>query len=77
MPGDHITCPDCQGWPSCETGMLCMTCGGDGQIWQEFSDDVEEGFDAGEWTDTPKVVNVGDELHQILGEALKAAETKR
>lgn len=54
MAGDYITCPDCNGWPSCETGMLCTTCGDDGQIWNEFpDDDYDEGFDAGEWNNVP------------------------
>lgn len=52
MPGEFVTCPDCQGWPSCETGMLCLTCGDDGQIWEEYAD-IEEGFDAGEWNNIP------------------------
>lgn len=41
MPGEFITCPDCKGWPSCETGMLCLTCGDDGQIWDEQPDDED------------------------------------
>lgn len=40
MPGEFITCPDCQGWPSCETGFFCLTCGDDGQVWEEYPDEV-------------------------------------
>jgi hypothetical protein len=41
----------------------CPECtdGPDDEFW------LEEGYDAGEWNN---VVNVGDELHQVLGEAL-------
>ena len=42
MPGEFITCPDCKGWPSCETGMLCTTCGDDGQVWNETDQDRGE-----------------------------------
>lgn len=52
MPGEFITCPDCQGWLPNETGWLCQTCEGDGQIWKDY-EDIEEGFDAGEWNNVP------------------------
>lgn len=61
-------------------GFICCAsdmfdhCGCDGceceECWSE-----DEG-DGDEFCCQP-IVNVGDELHQILGDALKAAETKR
>lgn len=56
MDGHFITCPDCQGWSPNETGWLCMTCDGDGQLWEEYPDDYEdyESFDAGEWNNVPE-----------------------
>jgi hypothetical protein len=43
MPGEFITCSNCQGWPSCETGWVCLTCGDDGQVWEEYPDTDIEG----------------------------------
>lgn len=67
MPGEFITCPNCQGWPSCETGMICLTCGDDGQVWDEYPDDYEEGFDAGEWNNALPA-NPGPAVQQRTGE---------
>jgi len=64
MPGEFITCPDCQGWPSCETGMLCLTCGDDGQVWDEYPDDDLD-------DDHPMPIrDTGDKLGQVLKDAL-------
>jgi len=51
MTGDLTTCPSCQGWTPDETGWICTLCDGDGVIWEDdpFDDNIEEGFDAGEW----------------------------
>jgi hypothetical protein len=51
----------------------CPACDGS---FADDDGDFDDGFDAGEWNNepAPKVVNVGDELHQVLGEALAAAD---
>lgn len=45
MNGDIKTCPDCQGWTPDETGFVCMTCDGDGVIWDEYPDDDADARD--------------------------------
>ena len=54
----------------------CPACGGFSCDILDDDYDFEEGFDAGEWTETPKVVNVGDELHQVLADALSPSDSK-
>jgi hypothetical protein len=78
MAGYCATCNN-TGYLDCHCGGDLCVCGEEevecpecGSGFAEDDDDflLEEGRDAGEWNNLPKVVNVGDELHQILGEAL-------
>ena len=43
MSSDLITCPYCDGWSPSETGWTCEICGGDGVIWNDEPDDIDEG----------------------------------
>jgi hypothetical protein len=71
-----VLCPLCNDANSCGDyeGPTCEVCKGEGFIAQHAWDDIEEGFDAEEWNNVP--VNVEDELHQVLGEALAKAKPR-
>ncbi len=47
-------CPHCHDANSCGDyeGPTCEICMGDGQVPDDW-DDIEEGFDAGEWNNAP------------------------
>lgn len=53
----------------------CPECGGGFGEEDDYDDFI--GYDAGEWNNVPAPVDTGDELHQVLGEALAKAKEPR
>lgn len=43
--GEMVECSSCQGWDASETGYHCLTCQGEGMIWEPLpmqEDDASE-----------------------------------